>query len=1055
MSDEAEPIEALPRPMRRASDDLGSVGVALFEIPSTELASFTLHLTQLANDSWQFAWLPISEEKEGNVLVRVEKPPRILIERAADEGIVYREQKPGVWIQLGAVAVDHAEASTGKTLLLAKKDGEVREFDPVPFETKPSLWIAGQTISKLVSRPAKHPVPLKLVASRGDEVPTLWVLRDDALRHLSDYCRTANENLLNRFTVAVAAPEGVPFVVLRTVATMRGHSPLFMGEATSFRTYQNLPNLYLPQGMRLTPHLRRDALRESLGVESGRFVWLLPLEGGAFQIESLPESAFRPLTEWIEYRVPEARFWEPWLQSPRWEFAPFMERTEEKASAKTVLSNATKLQKKPGRFWSWIRSSWKREEKPLPSPVVPPLQTLENLDPFVDTETALRNSLKQGERLHHARPETSNSALERCQRLELRFLSSLNTMTSEEQRLLWLDLAATYDSIGNHADAALCWLNALWNDENPALAWAWLRAEGRAARAEVKILDPVPWLAMPAGPGTTRAMAAWVVWAANQSPPHPVLVTRTSEIQARLEAHEQWLPARAVWLARTALAKIGQADVLGLARTRDRLSERLLTGGPSLELDTPSFLRFAGDGVRGRFHEARRWLIDKRELIQQWITHLPEEGRLKPVEGQPRLQSYGLEPEISATRAYADLMIAWGLARFGEASPAANIQRQAMEALPADSPVHELLREAFTIRIAQIREGKSPVGPLPKSWQSRYELLGYEHRYPIDKLRQHSRILEPTEQIDPYQTVFRLSSRAKEPRADSLTTPESLNRALLRLKGAIAPTSSLILQGLTRSSELTVEAIDILFAHLGTIYSDTPKAIDRTRLIEQGLAAAANWERPDVALELVDHLSRMTQHAEGWQFTDGFTSGAFRSLRRLGMREQIDFVLQQVVDGVLEGETRQRFRELRPGSWPAALRILLQATVGWYYVGRDEEAHQLLDEARRDLFATEGSRANRLPLAIAYAGALGQAPVRVALGRLEELFQRLTDFDIRGNSYYTLPALDLIETAVRTVVADDFTLGPPVRAWLDADEFAIRRRLRDDLKHYMTQQGLG
>ena len=171
----------------------------------------------------------------------------------------------------------------------------------------------------------------------------------------------------------------------------------------------------------------------------------------------------------------------------------------------------------------------------------------------------------------------------------------------------WAELAAAYDAAGNPGHAALCWLNALWAQPRPTplWAWGWVRSEARAARPEVRTIDPGPWLATAPSPGTTRAMAAWVVWASLQSPPPPALADRGPELQARLEAHEHWLPVRAAWLARSALALRERGDVLGLARTRDRLAERLLATGLSLELDTPSFLRFAGEGVRERFQEAR------------------------------------------------------------------------------------------------------------------------------------------------------------------------------------------------------------------------------------------------------------------------------------------------------------------------------------------------------------------------------------------------------------------------------------------------------------------
>src|SRR5262249_41163244 len=154
----------------------------------------------------------------------------------------------------------------------------------------------------------------------------------------------------------------------------------------------------------------------------------------------------------------------------------------------------------------------------------------------------------------------------------LRTLPTVATKESPESPTRWADLAAAYDASGNHSDAALCWLNALWGHPKPSplWAWGWLRAEARAGRPEVKAVAPVPWLEAPPGPGTTRAMAAWVVWAGLQASPPVAMTERAADLEARLEAHEHWLPVRSAWLARAAMARLGRGDVLGLARTRDR-----------------------------------------------------------------------------------------------------------------------------------------------------------------------------------------------------------------------------------------------------------------------------------------------------------------------------------------------------------------------------------------------------------------------------------------------------------------------------------------------------
>ena len=378
----------------------------------------------------------------------------------------------------------------------------------------------------------------------------------------------------------------------------------------------------------------------------------------------------------------------------------------------------------------------------------------------------MRTALNQGDRLHHARPEAVSPAAERCQQLEAHFLQAMSG-EAETPPERWAELAAAYDGAGKPADAALCWLNALWAQPRPTplWAWGWVRSEARAARPEVKVIDPAPWLTFAPSPGTTRAMAAWVVWASIQSSPPAALAERGPEIQAHLEAHEHWLPVRAAWLARAALARAGRGDVLGLARTRDRLSERLLAVGLSLELDTPSFLRFAGEGVRERFQEARRWLADRREHIHQWLARRPEDSwvRAEPADPTGPLRQVGLEPDVAHTRAYADLVLAWGLSRFAEHATAEEVRRQGSAALPGGDPVHTALREGFEFRITQVREGKPPRGRLPAPLLARIHDLGGLPRYAVDKLREHSRVLEPTAHIGGYEDVVFRKGRPDSP----------------------------------------------------------------------------------------------------------------------------------------------------------------------------------------------------------------------------------------------------------------------------------------------------
>ena len=141
-----------------------------------------------------------------------------------------------------------------------------------------------------------------------------------------------------------------------------------------------------------------------------------------------------------------------------------------------------------------------------------------------------------------------------------------------------------------------------------------------------------------------------------------------------------------------------------------------------------------------------------------------------------------------------------------------------------------------------------------------------------------------------------------------------------------------------------------------------------------------------------------------------------------------------------------------------APRMRLGLAIGWFIAGNEDAGTQILNHAREALFlSADDDVRSRTELAIAYAEALGFTPARVAHGRLEEILLRPHfRVEVMGstNLYFTLKPLQLIDTIVRSVVTDEFTLGPAVRGWLDDDEFLIRGRIHRDLAALLRAQGM-
>src|SRR5262249_35858981 len=134
----------------------------------------------------------------------------------------------------------------------------------------------------------------------------------------------------------------------------------------------------------------------------------------------------------------------------------------------------------------------------------------------------------------------------------------------------------------------------------------------------------------------------------------------------------------------------------------------------------------------------------------------------------------------------------------------------------------------------------------------------------------------------------------------------------------------------------------------------------------------------------------------------------------------------------------------RSGSSGAqVLRSLLHVAAGWFYVGAEDQACSVLDEASQLLYEGRLEPKEQAALARVYAATLGHAPLGLALERIEELFgklERIHDL-FRARSTFSLAQLDVIETVVIAVASDDFALGAAVRRWLDEDEHLVRRRI--------------
>jgi hypothetical protein len=1065
-------------PLRRATVD--DERLLLFEVPDREVVPLVSQLRRLGS-AVGVHLLP--EPDTGRAWVTALAPPAAVLLRVSEPDSqirTFHRQAPNVWTARGweHPLASHLAVPEGGVLLCAPDRGVEFAAENVPEPRHDEYPLPSQAIPPR-ALPPRPQVAVRFHLARSAEADdeSLWVLGPAEFEPFRRFCCGADERLLRRFQVATVQAGGEARVIVRR-ASAPDRTALLPVPAHGFHPDARLPALYVPSGCVLRPRVRAHELARALALGPDQILWLEPAEGGVL-VHAVATSAFRALAERVEYTVPAPAPLAP-IVPPEEPFPfarlavqiettidldpepePEVELVEDEPPGTGAEPRSGWVSKLSARVMGWVRRG----------------------RPLAETEAALNQTPRTGPRKDGdgdagdgrvERKLASADALvhghdraARRHELESRLLSDFPRLGADERAARWAELASVYGATGQALDAAVCWTNALWECPAPPEPWLeqWAVAEVRAAKRTDRGADLDRWLSEPARPGTGRVIAALAAYFGAQSVPAPEFVAALPRVLAVLDQQFDDVPVRAGWLARLAVARSSDGDVLGLARWHDRLIRRLNDRGPGLDLDEPSFLRFRGTPSAERFQTARKWLVDIHKSVLEWV---------KGHAGRGHLEWAGLEAETTATAEYAQMMLAWGLGVLGERAKSRDWSAWARKALAGasgarvDPAGHAFLGDLFLHRIKEAHEGHVPKATLPTELQARYERLPDFARYSVDRLRDHSRILQPISpgrafrglDLKEFWGSDRLGERLsvlgartdpaelhEEARAllvstepPTTTTVPRITFALLRVAPALSPPV------VGQILELVPTALDWLETWIGTgRWKDEERAerVSRfqSRIIEAAFAVAPP---PEVARL----LGVITRSAAAGPLLPAVLSAApqvFRAARKCGLAAEAD-ALMRVLDPARNGWPGEPITPERVGLAP-----------GWFAAGDEEAGFQVLNAAREALFtAAQMPVQERTALALAYAEALGFAPGVIALGRLGELFQRLGRVTVHcsSNCYYTLHPLRLIDTAVRSVVTDEFTLGSAVRAWLDEDEFLIRQRIHRDMATILRESAI-
>ena len=582
------PLQADPHGI--PDDDKTAV---LFEFPDDGLLPEVVNeVLRLGNDRQSYRAFQIDDESR--ILLKIIGPPYYSMLRALERNgsasgpRAFVERNDRVWVQVGFThpLAERFQPPPGKVLLIASpgewrflEEGRFRDiYDAAEFSTSDGI----ATLHAVESNAAIS-VPLKLVRGGNNDVAELWVLDENGPAQLEAFTQSADDALISRLSFAVAEHNGKDIVILR-LRPGKGSPPVLVLDALACCLYLKLPNLFVPAGRRLHPPLRRDVVKSLLAADLDAVTWLTPLDDGEFVPRTLPDSAFRPLSDWVRYVLDrEHEPLQAWVQSTRFNFEPF------------ICPDDKRDQPKPPR---------KQREK---TPAKKPDKTTKEGEP-ADKKKGLVGRLfgkKRKAKTEQAKRATPRqrepSEIEkRLRSLQREFLESQEPLDAPPREDQWRELATLNSALLRHNDASACWSHAFWETETPAVDELanWYRAEARHWEHAERLFDNVravehhfdDLLSAPnPEPSAVNAAAVFLIWHTASGNANVEFNAQLAGLQQLFEKHELFLPVRTAWLTWRALSTLAGDDLLMLARARERILDRLLQRGLVPNQDLPRF----------------------------------------------------------------------------------------------------------------------------------------------------------------------------------------------------------------------------------------------------------------------------------------------------------------------------------------------------------------------------------------------------------------------------------------------------------------------------------
>ena len=405
---------------------------------------------------------------------------------------------------------------------------------------------------------------------------------------------------------------------------------------------------------------------------------------------------------------------------------------------------------------------------------------------------------------------------------------------------------------------------------------------------------------------------------------------------------------------------------------------------------------------------------------------------------------------LTVNRAYADLILAFGLARAGEPDEAKKLVREAAVVLEKGDAAHQCLLGLYRHRIEQILAGKPPIGPLPAKLLATVIPTGNEpvnapiklHHYTVLRARELSRIVDPVEQVDPYlpwtakgaddPLVRRLAPLQDE--ADPVRFGSAADKLL---KDTAAGSVETRLRVTTRLAALAPRAGDAFGAEVlksvpelvraGRKADGEPVRAGITALVEQSLALATILKKPELFKPLVAEAIELIGTERGTSATGTIARLTIRceqGIRIMKLEDAAKTFLKETAGKLPDAADTAAIRLGAGKSWPEAARTRLAEAGVRRVAGQGAEADKLFALVRGAVLDAPADERgiSYYRLVAEYAAACGRlAPVE-AKKAMEELFTKLAKVPdtYTTATHYSRYHLMILEAAVLGLASRDF-----------------------------------